>query len=907
MSQASTPYSADSGTSPPEDEAPLRRIYHFGNGEADGDASMVQVLGGKGANLAEMSKMGLPVPCGFTLTTDLCAYYHAHDNTLPPDLRTDIEAAIKKLEAETKAEFGDNKNPLLLSVRSGAPSSMPGMMDTVLNLGLNDETVHALAAHFNDTRFAWDSYRRFLQLYGDVVMGVSHDRFEDILDDYKLEKKLDSDSDFTAQDWQHICAAFRDAIGEDTGQAFPQSPSEQLWAAVSAVFASWHNPRAITYRRLQNIAESPGTAVTIQAMVFGNLSGDSATGVAFTRNPSTGQARVFGEFLPNAQGEDIVSGIRTPLHITKEARLGSSMREPSLEESMPETFSQLCDVFAQLEARFHDMQDIEFTIQQGALFILQTRDGKRTTRAGLKIAADMVGEGILTQDEAVMRLDPISLEQLLHPTLDPNAKYEIIVKGLPASPGAASGKVAFTAAQAEERAGRGEDVILLRSETTPEDIHGMYAAQGILTSRGGMTSHAAVVARGLGRPCICGATSIQIDLEKGTALLGKHRLVEGDIITIDGSTGNVMAGKVATLEAELSGDFAKLMAWADAHRTLEIRANAETPMDAARARRLGAEGIGLVRTEHMFFDPERLFNLRLLLLSQNPTQERKAMDTLEPAQREDFAKLFKEMAGHPITIRLLDPPIHEFLPTPHDDITDLADALDMTERSLRSKIEGLQEVNPMLGHRGSRLGLTMPQIYEMQLRALFAARQDSAPAPDAPPIEIMFPLIMAGQELAQLCEMTQNIAREVKAREGDYIIGSMIEVPRAALVADQLAAHAVFFSFGTNDLTQTTLALSRDDAGRFLGDYTSRAILAADPFRTLDIDGVGSLMKIAVAKARSVRPDIKLGLCGEHGGDPQSIRFCHALGFDYVSCSPYRVPIARLAAAQAALLAAKSS
>jgi pyruvate,orthophosphate dikinase len=782
------------------------------------------------------------------------------------------------------------------------------MMDTVLNLGLNDVTVAGLAQSTGDERFAWDSYRRFMQMYGDVVMGVAHDFFEEIIDDYKYENALNEDADFEANDWQDVCQRYRAIILEEAGQAFPQDPYEQLWGAVRAVFKSWNNQRAQTYRRLQNIPDDWGTAVNVQAMVFGNLGQTSATGVAFTRNPSNGAKEIYGEYLINAQGEDVVAGIRTPLYLSKQARETAGLEELSLEEAMPETYAELCDVFAQLEAHFRDMQDVEFTVERGKLFILQTRNGKRTVKAGLKVAVDMQAEGLITSDEAVMRIDPLALEQLLHPTLDPRVQSEELTRGLPASPGAASGRVVFSPDQAEARAAVGEKVVLLRMETSPEDIHGMYAAQAILTSRGGMTSHAAVVARGLGRPCVSGASAIRIDYEAGEAKIGKIVLKEGDMITVDGTSGRVLMGEAPTLEAELTGDFASLMAWADEHREMAVRTNAETPADAKRARRFGAEGIGLCRTEHMFFDARRIFDMRQLILAGDKKQRLAALDRLEPEQRKDFAEVFTIMAGLPVTIRLLDPPLHEFLPRAGDDIADLATALNVSEEALHSRIQGLEESNPMLGHRGARLAVTAPEVYEMQFRAIFGAMRDAEGTPAQ--VEIMFPLVMDPAELAYLTALADKVADEVAAETGArpaFLLGSMIEVPRAALLADELAAHAAFFSFGTNDLTQTTMGLSRDDAGSFLSSYTDKKLLANDPFVSLDESGVGALVDMATQKARQARPDVKLGICGEHGGDPQTIDFCQRIGLDYVSCSPYRVPIARLAAAQAALKSKKTA
>ena len=873
-------------------------VYAFEDGFAEGSAADTALLGGKGANLAEMCQMGLRVPPGFTITTEVSNYYTAHDGQFPDGLKQQVETALAKLSENMQMGFGDSANPLLVSVRSGSRASMPGMMDTVLNLGLNDATVASMAEKTGDARFAWDSYRRFLQMYGDVVMGVAHDFFEEIIDDYKFENALSLDADLDADDWQDICARFAEMIETEAGRPFPQDTHEQLWGAIGAVCESWNNARAQTYRKLHNIPDDWGTAVNVQSMVFGNLGDTSATGVAFTRNPSTGENHLYGEYLINAQGVDVVAGIRTPLFLTRAAREEGGMSEPSLEEAMPEVFGELQQVFARLEVHFSDMQDVEFTVQNGRLFILQTRTGKRTVKAALKIAVDLVNEGVIERDEAILRIEPEALEQLLHPTLDPRAPVEVLTKGLPASPGAASGKIVFSADRAEALAAREEKVILLRMETSPEDIHGMYAAQAILTSRGGMTSHAAVVARGLGRPCVSGAGQVLIDNEQQVARIGDEELREGDVITVDGTSGRVMRGEVPTMEPELSGDFGTLMGWADERRHLAVRANAETEKDAARARRFGAQGIGLCRTEHMFFEPSRIALVRQMILAKDTNARQSALDALQPEQEKDFIALFNAMQGLPVTIRLLDPPLHEFLPRPEDDISALAEALGETTSQLRAAILAMTESNPMLGHRGSRLAVTAPEIYTMQLRAIFAAM--AASAPEAP-VEIMFPLIASGGELAQMIAPVAELAAAYGVSEDAYAIGTMIEVPRAALIADKLAAQVAFFSFGTNDLTQTTFGLSRDDAGSFLPRYISRQILSADPFAKLDEDGVGALMAMAAEKGRAVNAHLKLGVCGEHGGDPSSIAFCHKLGFDYVSCSPFRVPIARLAAAQAAL------
>ncbi|MGI9439845.1 MAG: pyruvate, phosphate dikinase [Parvibaculales bacterium] len=879
-------------------------IFHFGQGKADGDASMRDVLGGKGANLAEMSQLGLPVPPGFTITTNICRHFNAHGD-YPDGLEGEIDKAMHRIGKILGMQWGDASNPLLVAVRSGARVSMPGMMDTVLNLGLNDESVVALAQNMGDARFAWDSYRRFMQLYGDVVMDVPHDAFEDIIDSYKFENNLTLDAEFDAEDWQDICQNFQRMIIETAGTAFPQDPKTQLAAAIRAIFQSWQNPRAITYRRLHNIPDEWGTAVIVQAMVFGNLGDDSATGVAFTRNPSTGEKEIYGEFLVNAQGEDVVAGTRTPLYLTQQAREDADFEDLSMEELMPDSFAELVEIFAKLEARFCDMQDVEFTVQRGTLFILQTRNGQRSTKAGMKIAIDLHAEGLIDEKQALARLDPLALEQLLHPTLDPDAPLDILTQGLPASPGAASGIVALSSERTEALAASGEKVILLRMETSPDDIHGMYAAAAILTSRGGMTSHAAVVARGLGRPCVSGAGEIRIDYDRGVAYLGEEEIREGTILTVDGTSGRVMRGIVPTLEPELSSDFETIMGWADKFRTMGVRANAETPADAARALRLGAEGIGLCRTEHMFFEPSRIFNVQQMILADRPETRQSALDALEPEQCADFVKLFEIMDNLPITIRLLDPPLHEFLPKLDDDLSAAAEGLGMEESAIRARLMMLQETNPMLGHRGCRLAATAPEIYQMQLRAIFRAQQKAA-CKVLPQVEIMMPLVMETKELERLITLVETEARAFAQSSGvqpQFTLGSMIEVPRAALLADRLAEFSDFFSFGTNDLTQTTFGLSRDDSSAFLSNYQSQHILSDDPFATLDIEGVGGLMKIACEGARRTKTDIKLGLCGEHGGNPRSIAFCQKLGLDYVSCSPFRVPIARLAAAQASIKA----
>jgi pyruvate,orthophosphate dikinase len=797
---------------------------------------------------------------------------------------------------------------MLVSVRSGARASMPGMMDTVLNLGLNDETVVGLAKQAGNERFAWDSYRRFIQMYSDVVLGVDHYFFEDILEMRKEEKGIYLDTDLDTDDLKAIVDGYKDKVQEELGSPFPQSVEDQLWGAISAVFGSWMNLRAETYRRLHDIPAAWGTAVNVQAMVFGNMGDSSCTGVAFTRDPSTGEQSFFGEYLINAQGEDVVAGIRTPQHLTKMSRERAGDDKPSMEEFMPDVFGELVEVYKRLEKHYRDMQDIEFTVQNQKLYMLQTRSGKRTAKAALKIAVDMQKEGLISEAEAIGRIDPISLDQLLHPTLDPDAEKQIVARGLPASPGAAHGKVVFSSDEAESKASAGDKVILVRIETSPEDIHGMHAAEGILTSRGGMTSHAAVVARGMGRPCVSGSGSLQIDYASETMRVADIVIKKGDLITIDGSTGEVMLGRVDTVEPELSEDFSVLMGWADQHRRLHVRTNAETPDDARTARNFGAEGIGLCRTEHMFFDAERIPAVREMIMADNEAGRRAALDKILPMQRQDFIELFEIMAGTPVTIRLLDPPLHEFLPHSDQEMNDLADITGIDPLQLRQRANQLKEFNPMLGHRGSRLGITYPEIYEMQARAIFeAAVQVNEAGRETVHCEVMLPLIFAKTEFDVLKGKIDGIADAVRAEQGkavEYSIGTMIELPRAALRAKEIAQSAEFFSFGTNDLTQTTYGISRDDSASFLADYQQKSVIDNDPFATLDVDGVGELIKMAAERGRETRPDIKLGICGEHGGDPASISYCEAIGLDYVSCSPYRVPIARLAAAQAAITGA---
>ncbi|MDP3869417.1 pyruvate, phosphate dikinase [Phenylobacterium sp.] len=882
-----------------------RWVYSFGGGGADGDATMKNLLGGKGANLAEMSSLGLPVPPGFTITTEACVHYYANESQYPADLKEQVAVGLATVEKLTGKVFGDASNPLLVSVRSGARASMPGMMDTVLNLGLNDETVAGLAKLSGDRRFAFDSYRRFIQMYSAVVLDLDHHMFEEILDEHKERLDVTVDTALTADDWEKVVSDYKDAVQNELGEPFPQDPHAQLWGAVGAVFASWMNDRAKFYRRMHDIPESWGTAVNVQSMVFGNMGDSSATGVAFTRNPSTGEARLYGEFLINAQGEDVVAGIRTPQALTKIAREEMGEKSLSMEEALPEVFVQFKAVVEKLEQHYRDMQDIEFTVEKGRLYMLQTRNGKRTAKAALKVAVDLANEGLITKEEAVMRIEPGSLDQLLHPTIDPASPRDVITSGLPASPGAATGKVVFDADEAEKMAAAGESVILVREETSPEDIHGMHAAKAILTARGGMTSHAAVVARGMGRPCVSGASELYIDDAAQTFRARNRTFKAGDIITIDGSKGEVLSGAVQMIEPELTGDFAALMVWADAIRRLKVRANAETATDAAAARQFGAEGIGLVRSEHMFFDAVRIAAVREMILADDRAGREQALAKMLVMQREDFVQLFSIMEGLPVTFRLLDPPLHEFLPHTAEDVEAVSKATGLDAAKLLARAKELHEVNPMLGHRGCRLGVAYPEIYEMQVRAILEAAIEVVQSGKAAPIpEIMHPLVSKGLEMKFLRELTDRVAKQVMAEKGvtiDYRVGTMVELPRAAIRADDLAEHAEFFSFGTNDLTQTTFGISRDDSGRFLGAYIDKGIFERDPFVTLDQEGVGDLIRIAVERGRKTRPDIKLGICGEHGGDPASIDFCEKVGLDYVSCSPFRVPIARLAAAQAAI------
>ncbi len=879
-------------------------VYGFGGGESAGDASMKTLLGGKGANLAEMSKLDLPVPPGFTITTEVCTEFYDNNRNYPAELAAQVDAALAALEGKTGKRFGDPANPLLVSVRSGSRASMPGMMDTVLNLGLNDDTVEGLAKLSGDARFAFDSYRRFIQMYSDVVLELEHGVFEEILGTHKDTNEYKSDVELTADDWRHVVAEYKRAVERELGKPFPADPKDQLWGAIGAVFASWMNDRAIFYRKHNNIPESWGTAVNVQAMVFGNMGDTSATGVAFTRDPSTGEKKFYGEFLINAQGEDVVAGIRTPKALTKAARV--AMKEPgeSLEEAMPQVFAELTAVYQKLESHYRDMQDIEFTVERGKLYMLQTRNGKRTAKAALKIAVDMASEKLITQNEAVMRVDAAALDQLLHPTISEGYKRDIICKGLPASPGAAVGVVVFDSDEAQRLAVDKVDVILVREETSPEDIHGMHASKAIVTARGGMTSHAAVVARGMGRPCVSGAGDIRIDMKNGEFRAGGRVIKKGEIVTVDGSAGEVLLGAADMVQPELTGDFGTLMQWADAARRMKVRANAETPADAATAVKYGAEGIGLCRTEHMFFDAERIAAVREMILAEKQPARVAALDKLFPHQRADFVGIFKAMGARPVTIRFLDPPLHEFLPHTEADCEDVAKATGLDAQALLARSKELAESNPMLGFRGCRLAIVYPEIYDMQTRAVFEAACDVAEQGEAPIPEIMIPFVIAKKELEVLRARVDAIAAEVFAKRGrtiQYLVGTMIELPRAALQAGKIAEAADFFSFGTNDLTQTTMGLSRDDAGKFLGVYVDKGMLERDPFVTIDPEGVGELIHLASDRGRGAKPGLKLGICGEHGGDPDSVNFCESVGLDYVSCSPFRVPIARLAAAQAAL------
>ncbi len=879
-------------------------VYNFGNGTADGDAGMKELLGGKGANLAEMAGLGLPVPPGFTITTEVCTYYYDHEKTYPGDLKDAVAAALAKVEKGLGRTFGSTDKPLLVSVRSGARASMPGMMDTILNLGLNDQTVEALAKESGDARFAYDSYRRFIQMFSDVVLGVEHHNFEDVLEEHKDRLGKSLDTELTGDDWKAVVKDFKKLVQDERGEGFPQDPQAQLWGAIGAVFGSWMNTRAITYRRLNDIPAAWGTAVNVQAMVFGNMGDDCATGVCFTRNPSTGDDHFYGEFLINAQGEDVVAGIRTPQPLTEFERDQQESNLQSLETAMPPVFGELVAVRDKLERHYKDMQDMEFTIERSKLWMLQTRSGKRTAKAALKIAVDMVAEGLITKEEAVARIDPAQLDQLLHPTLDAKAEKTVIGRGLPASPGAATGRIVFSAEDAEAWVDKGEKVILCRTETSPEDITGMHVSEGILTTRGGMTSHAAVVARGMGTPCVSGAGELRVDYSKKTLHAMGQTLNEGDVITLDGSTGEIMLGEVAMIQPEVSGDFGELMAWVDEIKVIGVRANAETPLDALTAKKFGAEGIGLSRTEHMFFDPHRIVHMRQMILARDEAERRKALDNLLPHQRQDFLELFHIMDGLPITIRLLDPPLNEFLPHTDEEMAEVAKAAGVTTEDVRVRRAELDESNPMLGHRGCRLAIAYPEICEMQARAIFEAQAEIMKEGKKAFPEVMVPLVSVKKEFEMQKAIIDRIAKEVMAEQGielPYMVGTMIELPRACLIADQIAEQAEFFSFGTNDLTQTAYGFSRDDAGTFLDIYQRQGVLEQDPFVSIDQEGVGELVQIGVERGRKTRPDIKLGICGEHGGDPASVAFCHRVGLTYVSCSPYRVPIARLAAAQAAL------
>ena len=880
-------------------------VYNFGAGNAEGDASHKNLLGGKGANLAEMNNIGIPVPPGLTITTEVCNYYYDNNQEYPKELDDQLNAALKNIENITGMLFGDAKRPLLLSVRSGARASMPGMMDTVLNLGLNDDTVEGLAVESGDERFAYDSYRRFIQMYGDVVLEIDSLEFEEIIENQKEIDHITLDTEVTAQSWKVICKKFKDLVKEKTGNVFPQEPVKQLWGAISAVFNSWMNQRAITYRKLNDIPQSWGTAVNVQAMVFGNMGEDCCTGVAFTRNPSTGENSYYGEYLINAQGEDVVAGIRTPQNLTIKEKEEQNSDALSMEESIPEIYKELVSIFEKLEAHYLDMQDIEFTVQKNKLWILQTRSGKRTTTAAVKIAVEMQKQGLISKEIAVSRIDALGLDQLLHPTLDPKAEKLIIARGLPASPGAASGKVVFNSEEAVEMSKNGEEVILVRMETSPEDIHGMHAAKGILTSRGGMTSHAAVVARGMGRACVAGAGDILIDHENNMFSVGDVTIHSGDVITIDGSLGEVIKGDVPTIMPELSKDFSELMEWADQIRSLKIRSNAETPIDVKTALEFGAEGIGLCRTEHMFFDNERILAVREMIFSDSEKDRRKALEKIFPMQKNDFVEIFTLMKELPVTIRLLDPPLHEFLPKEEEELKELANMLNKDMSYVRSRSLQLEEQNPMLGHRGCRLGVTFPEIYEMQVKSIFESSIEVSKSINIEiKPEIMIPLIISEKEFIYFKKLVENTAMNIKEKYGDtpkYLLGTMVELPRAALNAENIASHADFFSFGTNDLTQTTLGISRDDCSKFLPDYIENNILDNDPFISIDESGVGKLVSNAVKDGLKTNKEIKLGICGEHGGDPKSIDFFHNIGLDYVSCSPYRVPIARLAAAQASI------
>ena len=884
-------------------------VYNFSKTPKKDKINLKYLLGGKGANLAEMIKIGLPVPPGFTISTEACNEFYKRNKKYPIGLDKQVKFAIQQVEKKIGKKFGDKKNPLLVSVRSGARVSMPGMMDTVLNLGLNDETVLGLAAKTKNDTFAYDSYRRFIQMYSNVVLNIGHHNFEDLIENYKLTKGVILDTDLDADDWKKLIKDFRDVIKREINKDFPQSVYEQLWGAIGAVFQSWRNQRAKTYRKLNNIPEEWGTAVNVQSMVFGNMGDDCATGVAFTRNPSTGEKSFYGEYLINAQGEDVVAGIRTPQNITKKARFESKSDALSMEETMPKVYLQLVKIYKKLEKHYRDMQDIEFTVENKKLWMLQTRSGKRTAKAAIKIAVDMVKEKLIKKEEALLRIDPKMLDTLLHPTLDPMAEKDIIAKGLPASPGAASGKITFSADDAETLKAQNQKTILVRLETSPEDIHGMNAAEGILTCRGGMTSHAAVVARGMGKPCVSGSGNIQIDYQSKEFKVNERVFKEGDIITIDGSCGEVMSGEVKKIKPDISGDFSKIMLWADSIRNMRVRTNAETPLDTKVAREFGAEGIGLCRTEHMFFDEERILYVRQMILSKSKEDRCEALNKILPFQKNDFKEIFTIMKGLPVTIRLLDPPLHEFLPKSEKEISVVASSLGISEKEIRDRISDLHEENPMLGHRGCRLAISYPEIYQMQCEAIFEALIECKKNRVKVLPEIMIPLVATGQELEILRTLVDNKANEVSKKYNqklDYIVGTMIELPRAALNAKDISKYADFFSFGTNDLTQTTFGISRDDSGKFLEDYVNNNIFKIDPFVSIDENGVGKLLEIACDNAKKNKSKIKLGICGEHGGDPDSIVFCQKLGLNYVSCSPYRVPIARLSSAQAKILSKRN-
>ncbi len=879
-------------------------VFNFKSKDTKKIKNPKNILGGKGANLSEMGRMGLPVPSGFTISTEVCDLFYKNKKQLKPKIINEINKELKNIEKDSGKKFGDLKNPLLLSVRSGARVSMPGMMDTILNLGLNDKTVIALANKTSNMRFAKDSYRRFIQMYANVVMDVESYNFEELIENYKLTKGVLLDTDLDEDDWDGLIKDFKKIVKEKTKKDFPQNINEQLIGAISAVFLSWESNRAKVYRKLNNIPSEWGTAVNVQSMVFGNMGNDCATGVVFTRNPSNGINEVYGEYLINAQGEDVVAGTRTPQHITKKARKDAKEKLLSMEESMPKVYKNLKNILIKLEKHYKDMQDVEFTVENNKLWILQTRSGKRTAKSSVKIAVDMEREKLITKKEAVLRVQPNSLDALLHPTLDETANLEVVAKGLPASPGAASGKVVFTSEEAERLNGMMQNTILVRIETSPEDIHGMHAAKGILTARGGMTSHAAVVARGMGRPCVSGSSEIEIDYQNKIFKTKYNQIKEGDLITIDGSTGRIIKGEVKTVKPEISGDFSKLMSWADKFRKLKIRTNSETPLDSKTAREFGAEGIGLCRTEHMFFDEERILSVREMILSKSREDRAIALEKLLPFQKKDFIDIFKIMNGLPVTVRLLDPPLHEFLPKNKKEISDVALALNIKNSELEARITELHEQNPMLGHRGCRLGISFPEIYEMQCTAIFNALAECKKLKIKSIIpEIMIPLVSTEAEIKIMKDLVIRVAKEVENKTKiklNFLVGTMIELPRAAIKADDISRHAEFFSFGTNDLTQTTFGISRDDSGKFLNDYIDNKIFDVDPFVSID-DGVGDLIEIATKKGRKNNKKIKLGICGEHGGDPKSIEFCARAGLDYVSCSPYRVPIARLAAAQAQL------